>query len=181
MASEFPRAERSFELNRLSWDERVNGHMASGFYDVEGFRRTLDSLGLIESAEIGNVSAFRIAHLQCHSGLDSLSLARRGGKVTGLDFSGTAIAAARRLADQVGISAAFVQGNVYAAPALLQAGQWDLVFTTWGTVTWLPNDPRRGRHVAPPQRCAQDSPCSHDRSQEAALLRMKVASQATTD
>ncbi|HWH18617.1 MAG TPA: class I SAM-dependent methyltransferase [Allosphingosinicella sp.] len=130
---------QSFALNRASWDERVAVHVASRFYDVDAFRAGKDMLGPIESAEIGSVDGLRVAHLQCHFGLDSLSLARRGARVTGLDFSAKAVAAARQLADETGIDAAFVEGNVYDAPALLGAGCWDLVFTTWGTVTWLPN------------------------------------------
>ena len=148
MQDHLPATEESFALNRLSWDERVDSHMASAFYDVEGFRRGRDSLGPIESAEIGDVSGKRIAHLQCHFGLDSLSLARRGAKVTGLDFSETAIAAARRLAEETGIDASFVQGNVYDALDLLAPGQWDLVYTSWGTITWLPDISHWARVVA---------------------------------
>lgn len=133
------RTDESFALNRLSWDERVDGHMASSFYDVAGFLAGRDTLSPIEKAEIGDVAGQRILHLQCHFGLDSLSLARRGAEVTGLDFSSNAVAAARQLARQTGIGASFVEGNVYDAPALLPAGEWDIVFTSWGTVTWLPD------------------------------------------
>ena len=132
-------AKDSFALNQMSWDERVEGHMASSFYDVAGFLAGRDTLSPIEAAEIGDVAGERILHLQCHFGLDTLSLARRGGKVTGLDFSNKAIVAARQLAREAGIDASFVEGNVYAAPTLLTPGEWDIVFTTWGTVTWLPD------------------------------------------
>lgn len=148
MIRDLPTAERSFALNQLSWDEKVDSHMTSSFYDVDGFRRGRDSLGPIEIAEIGDVSGQRIAHLQCHFGLDSLSLARRGGRVTGLDFSGAAVAAARRLANETRIDASFVEGNVYDAPDLLERGVWDLVFTSWGTITWLPDIDRWARVVA---------------------------------
>ncbi len=139
MSHDVPAGERSFAINQLNWDERVESHMTSSFYDVDGFRRGRDTLGPIESAEIGEVCGKRIAHLQCHFGLDTLSLARRGARMTGLDFSGEAIKAARRLAKEAGIDATFVQGNVYDAPDLLKRGQWDLVYTTWGTIAWLPD------------------------------------------
>lgn len=138
----------SFALNRASWDERVPVHVASPFYDVEGFRAGRDMLTPIEAAEIGSVEGLRVAHLQCHFGLDSLSLARRGARVTGLDFSGKAVEAARALAAEAGIDAHFVEGNVYDAPDLLGRGAWDLVFTSWGTVTWLPDIDRWAQVVA---------------------------------
>jgi SAM-dependent methyltransferase len=140
--------EESFELNKLSWEERVDAHVSSAFYDVAGFRAGRDALGPIESAEIGDVSGERIAHLQCHFGLDTLSLARRGAKVTGLDFSGKAIEAARRLAQETGIAATFVEGNVYDAASLLGRGQWDRVFTSWGTIIWLPDITRWADTIA---------------------------------
>jgi SAM-dependent methyltransferase len=68
--------------------------------------------------------------------------------VTGLDFSSKAIAAARQLARETGVDANFVEGNVYDAPALLSPGEWDIVFTTWGTVTWLPDIARWADVVA---------------------------------
>jgi SAM-dependent methyltransferase len=128
------------EQNRLAWDERARIHVRdeTGFYDVEGFRAGGDKLGPIETAEIGDVSGLDIVHLQCHFGLDTLSLARRGARVTGLDFSGEAIAAARGLAEETGIEATFVEGNVYDAPKLIE-GQFDMVYVTWGTVYWLPD------------------------------------------
>lgn len=137
-----------FALNRASWDERVDGHLASDFYDVNGFLAGRDALGPIESTELGDVSEKRILHLQCHFGLDSLSLARRRARVTGLDFSGKAIEAARRLASEARIDATFVEGSVYDAPALIEPESFDLVFTTWGTVTWLPDISRWAKTVA---------------------------------
>jgi SAM-dependent methyltransferase len=80
----------------------------------------------------------RIAHLQCHFGLDSISLARRGASVTGLDFSAAAIAEARALAEKLGVDAHFVEGNVYDARALL-SGEFDRVYVTWGAINWLPD------------------------------------------
>src|SRR5262249_20411462 len=89
-----------FAANRQNWDERTAIHRqdATGFYRVQAFRDGEDTLYPIEAGEIGHVDGRRLAHLQCHFGLDTLSLARRGAIVTGLDFSPVAIDAARALA-----------------------------------------------------------------------------------
>ena len=111
----------------------------SGIYDVDAFLAGADTLTPIESNEIGDVAGKRIAHLQCHFGLDSLALARRGGEVSGLDFSPEAIALARELAGQAGLTADFVCGNVYDAGTLLPAAAFDLVYVSWGAIIWLPD------------------------------------------
>ena len=95
-------SEDHFTANRRNWDERVGIHRRdeTQFYAVEKVLRGEDKLSAIEAAEIGDVSNLRIAHLQCHFGLDSICLAKRGATVVGLDFSGEAIAAARKLAGE---------------------------------------------------------------------------------
>lgn len=135
-------------VNRANWDERVAVHLRSAFYDVEGFRRGETDLGPIEVAEIGDIAGLRVAHLQCHFGMDTMYLARRGARVTGLDFSANAIAAARALATETGSSADFVEGDLYDAPPLLGSGVYDLVFTSWGTIIWLPDIVRWAQVVA---------------------------------
>ncbi len=138
-----------FAVNRRSWDERVGIHRrdVTGFYAVETVLKGGDKLNAIEAGEIGDVRGLRIAHLQCHFGLDSLCLARRGASVVGLDFSPEAIAEARRLAEATGLPATFVEGNVYDARELI-AGDFDLVYVTWGAINWLPDIRRWGRVVA---------------------------------
>lgn len=128
------------EINRRNWDSRVPIHVrdATGSYDVEGFKRGRDKLHAIEAGEIGDVSGLELLHLQCHFGLDTLSLARRNARVTGLDFSTLAIAEARKLAAELAIPATFIEGNVYDA-ATLAPGPFDFVYTTWGTICWLPD------------------------------------------
>ncbi|WP_342234974.1 class I SAM-dependent methyltransferase [Inquilinus sp. OTU3971] len=135
-------------LNRANWDERVAVHLRSAFYNVDGFRRGETDLGPIEAAEIGDIAGLRVAHLQCHFGMDTMYLARRGARVTGLDFSAKAIAAARALAAETGSGAEFVEGDVYDAPRLLGEGVHDLVFTSWGTIIWLPDIVRWAQAVA---------------------------------
>lgn len=141
--------ESYFEANRRNWDERVSIHVkdAIGFYGVDAFLAGGDGLHAIEAAEIGDVSGLRLAHLQCHFGLDTLALARRGADVTGLDFSPSAIVAARDLAARTGLRAAFVEGNVYDARRLL-AGDFDRVYVTWGAIGWLPDIGRWAETVA---------------------------------
>jgi SAM-dependent methyltransferase len=81
-----------------------------------------------------------VLHLQCHFGKDSLVLAGRGAEVTGLDFSGLAVETARSLAAELGLAARFVQADLYDAPAAIPGpASFDLVYTTWGTITWLPD------------------------------------------
>jgi 2-polyprenyl-3-methyl-5-hydroxy-6-metoxy-1,4-benzoquinol methylase len=130
----------AFERNRKLWDDRVAAHRrdATGFYRVGDFLAGKDILGPIEAAEVGDVRGLRVAHLQCHFGMDSVCLARRGALVTGLDFSPSAIAEARKLARETGTDVQFVEGNVYDARTLLE-GPFDLVYTTWGTIVWLPD------------------------------------------
>ncbi|KGM35966.1 class I SAM-dependent methyltransferase [Inquilinus limosus] len=135
-------------LNRALWNERVATHLRSAFYNVDGFRRGETDLGPIEAAEIGDIAGLRVAHLQCHFGMDTMYLARRGAQVTGLDFAADAIAAARMLAAETGSSATFVEGDVLEAPRLLGEGLYDLVFTSWGTIIWLPDIVRWAQAVA---------------------------------
>jgi SAM-dependent methyltransferase len=79
-----------------------------------------------------------VLHLQCHIGRDTLCLARRGAIVTGLDFSPAAIKIARRLAEETGLNATFIEGRVDET-SQLAPGPFDLVFATWGTLCWLPD------------------------------------------
>lgn len=127
------------ELNRRRWNELVPHHVASSFYDVEGFRSGRDSLLPVEIAEVGEVRGKRLLHLQCHFGLDTLSWARRGAEVTGLDFSSAAIATARSLAAELGLAARFVEGEVARAPELLPGERFDIVFTSYGVLGWNPD------------------------------------------
>ena len=133
------------DQNRALWDELVSIHMESDFYDVEGFKRGRTALRHIELEEIGDVSGKSLLHLQCHFGLDTLSLARLGAKVTGADFSAEAIGAARQLARELDIEATFVHGGLYELPEVIDA-EFDFVFTSYGALAWLP-DVRRWADV----------------------------------
>ena len=127
------------ELNRAWWDERVPIHVASDFYDVDAFLAGGSTLRDFELGEVGDVEGRTLLHPQCHFGLDTLSWARRGARVTGLDFSAAAVAAATDIAQRAGIDAEFVEADVYDAPEALGGRVFDVVYTGLGAVAWLPD------------------------------------------
>jgi SAM-dependent methyltransferase len=122
--------------NRELWDEWADINYASRFYDVEGFKRDPGSLDRLVVNALGPLAGKSVLHLQCHFGMDTLRLARLGATVTGVDFSPKAIAYARRLADETGIAATFVESDVYA---LALDRRFDVVFTSEGVLSWLPD------------------------------------------
>ncbi len=129
------------DVNRASWDERVPAHVASAGYQVDRFAADpsfLSEVVRFDQPRLGDISGLRGVHLQCHIGTDTVSLARLGASMTGLDFSAPAVAAARQLATGIGADATFVQGDVYAAPDLLGRGEFGLVYTGIGALCWLP-------------------------------------------
>lgn len=139
------------ELNRANWDDRVPAHLASADYAAQRF---IDDAAFISHVVrfdlplLGDVAGLQAVHLQCHIGTDTISLARLGASITGLDFSAPAVAAATKLAAAAGADATFVESDVYAAPAVLGEAAFDLVYTGVGAVTWLPSVRRWARVVA---------------------------------
>src|SRR5688572_811064 len=99
--------------NRSSWDARVPVHAASRFYDLPAFKAGESSLQAVERELVGDVRGKSLLHLQCHFGMDTLSWARLGAQVTGVDFSGQAVTLARALADELHLPARFVECDVY--------------------------------------------------------------------
>ncbi|HEY7201752.1 MAG TPA: class I SAM-dependent methyltransferase [Candidatus Dormibacteraeota bacterium] len=147
-ASAGPNDDRGrMAANRRLWDERVAVHQRSAHYDLEGFRAGASTLRSIELEELGDVSGRSLLHLQCHFGLDTLSLARMGARVTGVDFSEPAIELARSLAAELGLEARFLCSNVYELTRVLHE-QFDVVFTSHGVLCWLPNVAEWARVVA---------------------------------
>lgn len=130
--------ERYLEENKNSWNTWADSNFQSDFYQMDAFRKGASSLKSIEAELLGDVEGKTILHLQCHFGQDSISLARMGAKVTALDLSDRAITLARQLNDELGTDVNFVQGDVYSAPELIKE-QFDIVFTSWGTIGWLPD------------------------------------------
>ena len=136
-----------FKANREHWNEVTPIHEKSGFYDVQGFRAGKSSLTPIELEEIGDMEGKSLLHLQCDFGLDTLSWARLGAQVTGVDFSDKAIALAISLGDELDIEARFILSNVYDLAESL-AEKFDIVFTSYGVLTWLPDLERWAQVIA---------------------------------
>ncbi|GGK57680.1 class I SAM-dependent methyltransferase [Rufibacter glacialis] len=126
------------EVNRHAWNLRTGVHKDSAFYDLKSFKEGKNSLNALELEALGEVRGKKLLHLQCHFGQDTLSWARLGAKVTGVDLSDEAIALARQLNQELGLDAEFVCCNVYDLPQHLE-GQFDVVFTSYGVIGWLPD------------------------------------------
>jgi SAM-dependent methyltransferase len=138
------------ERNRAAWDERVPIHVDSAFYDTPSFIAGRSSLRDFEADELGPVAGKTLCHLQCHFGQDTLSWARLGARVAGLDFSREAIGAARALAADIGVEdrAEFVVSDVHDAVAAFGGRRFDIVYTGLGALVWLPDLDRWAQIVA---------------------------------
>jgi SAM-dependent methyltransferase len=130
--------EHYIEINRRSWNNRVLAHVASEFYDQKGFLEGKNTLKEIELDLLGDVRGLSVLHLQCHFGQDTLSLCRMGARVTGVDISDKAIEVANETGEAIGCEAKFICCDLYSLPNHLQ-GQFDLVFSSYGTIGWLPD------------------------------------------
>ncbi len=129
-------------LNQQSWDERAPAHAASPDYAVEAFISDpthLSDVVRFDLPRLGDVTGLRGIHLQCHIGTDTLSLARLGARMTGLDFSPVALEQARVLSAQAGPPVDYVESDLYGALDVLEPGVYDLVFTGIGALCWLPD------------------------------------------
>lgn len=125
-------------INRNSWNNKTDVHVASDFYDMEGFRKGNNSLNSIELELLGDIRGKKILHLQCHFGQDSISLSRLGAEVIGVDLSDKAIEHARKIASELKSTAEFICCDVYNLPQELDR-EFDIVFTSYGTIGWLPD------------------------------------------
>ena len=138
-------------LNRASWDERAPAHAASPDYGFSRFAadpRYLSEVVTFDLPRLGSVSGLRGVHLQCHIGTDTVSLARLGARMCGVDFSPAALVEARRLAQVAGVDVDFREADVYLASEVLGRGAFDLVFTGIGALCWLPDIRRWAEVVA---------------------------------
>jgi SAM-dependent methyltransferase len=125
-------------INKKMWNDKTDVHVKSSFYNVEGFRNTRNSLKEIELNQLGDVCGKSVLHLQCHFGMDSLSLASRGAIVTGIDLSDTSIEVAKQLSHEMNIKAEFICCDLYDLKEHLDR-KFDIVFTSYGTILWLPD------------------------------------------
>jgi SAM-dependent methyltransferase len=139
------------DVNRANWDERVAAHAASPDYAVSQFTDDpsfLSEVVRFDVARLGDIKGLDAVHLQCHIGTDTVSLARLGATMTGLDFSPPALEQGRRLAEAVGVEIDFVESDLYGAPDALGRERFDLVYTGVGALCWLPDIRRWAEVVA---------------------------------
>lgn len=140
--------EASFEANRSLWDTWTGIHAASEFYDLESFKAGGIRVRPYEIEMVGDVSGRTLLHLQCHFGIDTLSWARLGARVTGADMSTASVQMATSLAEELGLSdARFIESNVYDLPNVLDE-TFDVVYTSRGVLNWLPDVRAWARVVA---------------------------------
>ena len=139
------------DVNRANWDERVPAHAASPDYAVARFTADptfLSEVVSFDAPRLGDIDGLDGVHLQCHIGTDTVSLARLGARMTGLDFSRPALEQGRRLAAAVGLEVEFVESDLYGAPEALGTERFDLVYTGIGALCWLPDIRRWAEVVA---------------------------------
>ena len=139
--------KKYFEVNKDTWNKKVSIHKTSEFYDVEGFKKGKNSLNAYELNEVGDVKGKRLLHLQCHFGQDTLSWSRLGAKCTGIDLSDEGINEAKKLNNELGLDAIFIESNLYDVPKKVK-GKFDIVFTSYGVVGWLPDLKTWGEIIA---------------------------------
>ncbi len=143
-------------INRANWDERAPAHARSLDYAVARFLEDpefLSGVVTFDRPRLGDIAGLRGVHLQCHIGTDTVSLARLGASMRGLDFSPPALEEARRLAAATGADVDFVESDLYDAVGALDGERFDLVYTGIGAICWLPDIERWaevvGRLLAP--------------------------------
>jgi 2-polyprenyl-3-methyl-5-hydroxy-6-metoxy-1,4-benzoquinol methylase len=126
------------ELNKNTWNNKTEVHIASEFYDMKGFLDGKSTLNSIELELLGDVSNKKILHLQCHFGQDTITFSRMGAQATGVDFSDKAVEKAREFAAKLNLDTSFICCDIYDAPNHLDE-KFDIVFTSYGTIGWFPD------------------------------------------
>lgn len=126
------------EVNKKLWNTRADIHLQSDFYDVDSFIAGKNVLNSIELNLLGDIKGKRILHLQCHFGMDTISLERMGASVIGVDLSDRSIEIANDLALKCNSTAKFICSDIYDLPQHLNE-EFDIVFTSYGTIGWLPD------------------------------------------
>jgi len=133
--------KKYFESNKKNWNERVAIHKNSSFYNIDRFLDEKESsLKSLELEELGDIKGKKILHLQCHFGMDTLSLARLGADVTGVDFSEKAIELANELSKKSDIEAKYICCNVFELDKFLnEEEKFDVVYASYGVFCWIPD------------------------------------------
>ncbi len=124
--------------NKKWWNDVTSIHLRSSLYDLENFKKGKSSLQSIELAEVGNVNGKNLLHLMCHFGMDTLSWARLGAQVTGVDLSNKAIKLAKKLSEEINSPATFKCYDIYELPKVMDK-KFDVIFTSYGVLCWLSN------------------------------------------
>lgn len=132
------------KANKDFWNERVSIHKASEFYGLDKLRRGINMLNQLEISELGDIRGKKVLHLQCHFGMDTLSLEMLGADVTGVDFSEEGILEACRLRDELRMKSRFIHSDVFELREILNE-EFDIVFTSYGVLTWLHDISEWGR------------------------------------
>jgi SAM-dependent methyltransferase len=133
-------ARTARRINRAHWDALAAVHGQDSYYDTEALVEGADSLHEAEAAAVreavGAVAGLDVLHLQCHIGFDTVSLARRGARAVGVDFSPASLEKARALARRCGVDVEFVEADAANLPAEVH-GRFDLVYATIGVISWI--------------------------------------------
>lgn len=136
-------------VNRANWDDRAPLHARGyGIDRLLADPSAVSEVVAFDRPRLGDISGLDVVHLQCHIGTDTLSLARLGGRLTGVDLSPASLAEARALAERAGAAIEYVEADVYSAPRVLGGCRFDLVYTGIGAICWLPSIERWARTVA---------------------------------
>lgn len=130
--------KKYLDANKDAWNECVPIHKNSEFYDLENFKKGKNKLNDLERNELGDIKGKSILHLQCHFGMDTLSLEMLGAEVTGVDYSEEGIKTAEEIRDEMGMKAEFVLSDIYSLPEKLNK-KFDIVYTSYGVLIWLPD------------------------------------------
>src|SRR3954465_8077917 len=135
-----PDAPPARRLNRAYWDSMAAVHGADRYYDDDALIGGADTLRGLEAAgvreAVGAVAGLDVIHVQCHIGHDTISLARRGARATGVDFSPASLARARALARRCGVAIDLVEADSTALPVALH-NRFDLAYATMGVICWI--------------------------------------------
>ncbi len=136
-----------FAVNKATWNTKVKVHANSDMYNMQAFKDGKSSLMSYEIDALGDVKGKSLLHLQCHFGQDTLSWSRAGAKCTGVDLSDEGIKLAKSLNTELNLDAQFVCCNVLDTAKHVK-DTFDVVFTSYGVIGWLPDLKPWGQIIA---------------------------------
>lgn len=135
------------EINKEAWNNRVDIHVQSKLYNLDALLNGELSLPSLDVKLLGNIQGKKVLHLQCHFGMDTISLARLGAEVTGVDFSEKAIQKAEELSQKLQINTNFICSDIYSLPEVIHE-QFDVIYTSYGVISWLPDLDKWGKIIS---------------------------------